>query len=79
MKDNLLRLRVNVLLDERNAEIERLQSEKNALYITLQNIKLELESYPHCPLCGNVHGEGHEEGCIGYEIDEAIKKARGEE
>ena len=72
------RLSISELLDAKNTEILRLERQRDALYITLQNIKLELESYPHCPLCGNVHGEGHEEVCIGYEIDEGIKKARME-
>ena len=49
------------------------------LFITLQNVRNELSTYPHCPFCGTVHGEGHKEDCIGYEVDEAIQKARGEE
>lgn len=49
------------------------------MYIALQNVRVELDSYPHCPFCGSVHGEGHEKDCIGYEVESAIRKARGEE
>lgn len=49
------------------------------MYIALQNVRVELDSYPHCPFCGSVHGEGHEKDCIGYEVEAAIMKARGEE
>ena len=49
------------------------------MYIALQNVRVELDSYPHCPFCGSVHGEGHEKDCIGYEVEAAIRKARGEE
>ena len=49
------------------------------MYIALQNVRVELDSYPHCPFCGGVHGEGHEKDCIGYEIEAAVRKARGEE
>ena len=49
------------------------------LFITLQNVRNELSTYPHCPFCGTVHGEGHKEDCIGYEVDEAIRKARSED
>lgn len=42
MKDNPLRLRVNVLLDERNAEIKQLKAEKAELIEAL--VVLERES-----------------------------------
>ena len=67
------------LSTERIARMEHVFKAAPHLFITLQNVRNELSTYPHCPFCGTVHGEGHKEDCIGYEVDEAIQKARGEE
>lgn len=44
----------------------------------LTEVEIELDAYPHCPLCGHVHG-GHRQNCVGHLVNVAIRKARGEE
>lgn len=65
------------IIEFKEAEIQRLESENAEMLTALKAIKTELDADLFCPICEWVRGT-HSKKCPGHLVNAAIKKARGE-